>query len=53
MIAAVIFDMDGVIVDSEHVWNEARETLAREPGGRWQDDAQADMMGMSAPELSR
>ena len=51
--AAVVFDMDGVIVDSEHVWNEARERLARERGGRWSDDAQRDMMGMSSREWSR
>ncbi len=53
MIDAVVFDLDGVIVDSEHVWNEARETLARERGGRWHDDAQQDMMGMSSLEWSR
>ena len=53
MIEAVIFDLDGVIIDSEHVWNEARETLARERGGRWHDGAQRDMMGMSSVEWSR
>lgn len=53
MIEAVIFDLDGVIVDSEHVWNEARESLARERGGRWHADAQRDMMGMSSREWSR
>jgi HAD superfamily hydrolase (TIGR01509 family) len=52
-IDAVIFDMDGVIVDSEHVWNEARERLARERGARWHANAQRDMMGMSSPEWSR
>ncbi len=53
MIEVVIFDLDGVIVDSEHVWNEARESLARERGGRWHADAQRDMMGMSSREWSR
>jgi HAD superfamily hydrolase (TIGR01509 family) len=53
MIAAVVFDLDGVIVDSEQVWDEVREQLARERGGRWHDRAQADMMGMSSPEWSR
>jgi HAD superfamily hydrolase (TIGR01509 family) len=53
VIDGVIFDMDGVIVDSEHVWNEARERLARERGGRWHADAQRDMMGMSSLEWSR
>ena len=52
-IEAVVFDLDGVLVDSEHVWDEVREELARERGGRWHDRAQADMMGMSSPEWSR
>ena len=41
------------MIDSEHVWDEVREELARERGGRWHERAQADMMGMSAPEWSR
>ena len=53
MIAAVVFDMDGVLLDSEQLWDEVRESLARERGGRWHDQAQADMMGMSSPEWSR
>ena len=53
MIEAVVFDLDGVLVDSEHVWDDVREELARERGGRWHDRAQADMMGMSSPEWSR
>jgi len=52
-VEAVIFDLDGVLVDSEHVWDEVREGLARERGGRWHDRAQADMMGMSSVEWSR
>jgi len=53
VIEAVIFDLDGVLVDSEHVWDEVREGLARERGGRWHARAQADMMGMSSTEWSR
>jgi HAD superfamily hydrolase (TIGR01509 family) len=53
MIEAVVFDLDGVIVDSEQVWDEVRERLAHERGGAWHDGAQADMMGMSSPEWSR
>jgi HAD superfamily hydrolase (TIGR01509 family) len=53
MTAAVVFDLDGVIVDSEHVWDEIREELARERGGRWHPGAQRDMMGMSSTEWSR
>jgi len=52
-VEAVVFDLDGVIVESEQVWDEVREELARERGGRWHERAQADMMGMSAPEWSR
>jgi len=50
---AVVFDLDGVIVDSEHVWDAAREALALERGGRWHENAQRDMMGMSSLEWSR
>jgi len=45
--------MDGVLVDSEHVWDNVREALAHERGGRWHPGAQRDMMGMSSPEWSR
>jgi HAD superfamily hydrolase (TIGR01509 family) len=51
--AAVVFDLDGVIVDSEQVWNEAREQLVRERGGTWHERATADMMGMSSTEWSQ
>ena len=53
MIDAVVFDLDGVLLDSEQLWDEAREQLARERGGRWHDHAQRDMMGMSSLEWSR
>jgi HAD superfamily hydrolase (TIGR01509 family) len=52
-IEAVVFDLDGVIVDSEHVWDSVREALARERDGRWHERAQKDMMGMSSLEWSR
>ena len=53
MIDAFVFDLDGVLLDSEQVWDEAREQLALERGGRWHAQAQRDMMGMSSPEWSR
>ena len=52
-IQGVVFDMDGVILDSEQVWDEIREQLAHERGGRWHAQAHADMMGMSSVEWSR
>jgi HAD superfamily hydrolase (TIGR01509 family) len=50
---AVIFDLDGVLIDSEEVWNDARRELVRERGGTWTKDAQRAMMGMSSVEWSR
>jgi HAD superfamily hydrolase (TIGR01509 family) len=52
-VEAVVFDLDGVLVDSEQVWDDVREQLAHERGGRWHERAQADMMGMSSAEWSR
>ena len=53
MIDGVVFDLDGVVVQTEEVWDAVREALVRERGGRWHDGAQADMMGMSSREWSR
>ena len=52
-IEAVVFDLDGVLLDSEHIWPEVKEEVTREWGGRWLERAQADMMGMSSTEWSR
>ena len=53
MIDAVVFDLDGLLLDTEQVWDEVREAVTRERGGRWHERAQADMMGMSSTEWSR
>ena len=53
MIAAVAFDLDGVLIDSEPLWAQVREELAIDSGGRWHARAQRDMMGMSSGEWSR
>jgi HAD superfamily hydrolase (TIGR01509 family) len=50
---AVVFDLDGVLLDSEQVWDEVREQLVRERGARWHKGAQREMMGMSSVEWSR
>ncbi len=53
MIAAVVFDLDGVIVDSEQVWDDVREEYVLETGGTYTASATRDMMGMSSVEWSR
>jgi HAD superfamily hydrolase (TIGR01509 family) len=52
VLAAIIFDLDGVLLDSEQRWNEAKEALVREAGGTWREEAPRVMMGMSSPEWS-
>jgi HAD superfamily hydrolase (TIGR01509 family) len=50
---AVLFDQDGVLIDSEGAWDAARRAVVAANGGRWKDEATRAMMGMSAPEWSR
>jgi HAD superfamily hydrolase (TIGR01509 family) len=53
MIEAVVFDLDGVLVDSEPVWEHVRRGLVEGYGGHWADDAQQRLMGMSTSEWAR
>jgi len=53
VVEAVVFDLDGVLVDSEPVWEEVRRALVEEYGGYWAGDAQSRLMGMSTGEWAR
>jgi len=53
VIEAVVFDLDGVLIQSEEVWDAVREAYVRERGGRYDDEVQRAMMGMSSTEWSR
>jgi HAD superfamily hydrolase (TIGR01509 family) len=53
VIEAVVFDLDGVILETEEVWDEVRGRYVVERGGRYDEEVQRAMMGMSSPEWSR
>ena len=52
-IGAVIFDLDGVLLDSESAWVRVKREYTVETGGHWKESAQWDMLGMSSTEWSR
>jgi HAD superfamily hydrolase (TIGR01509 family) len=53
VIDGVVFDLDGVLVQTEEIWDEVRDAFIRERGGRYDAGAQRAMMGMSSTEWSR
>lgn len=52
-VTAVVFDLDGTLIDTEHLWDEVRRGLAAADGRPWPDGTTAAMLGMSTPEWSR
>jgi HAD superfamily hydrolase (TIGR01509 family) len=53
VIEAVVFDLDGVLIDSEPVWEQVRRQVVASHGGHWNPDTQDRLMGMSTGEWSR
>jgi HAD superfamily hydrolase (TIGR01509 family) len=53
MPAAVLWDMDGTLIDSEHYWMRAEINLARQAGGSWSEADGLSLVGMSLYDSSR
>jgi beta-phosphoglucomutase-like phosphatase (HAD superfamily) len=52
LVAAVVFDLDGVLINSEPIWTSVRKDFVAREGGVWHPDAQRRMVGMSTAEWS-
>ena len=52
MIEAVIFDMDGVLIDSEETWSWVRAAVVARHGGRWTEEDQRNVMGDNSRQWS-
>lgn len=50
--AAVLWDMDGTIVDTEPLWMGAEEALVRRHGGTWTDDDSLSLVGSDLLEAA-
>lgn len=50
--AAVLFDMDGLLIDTEPLWFAVETEIITELGGSWQRDDHAQLLGSSLPVAS-
>ncbi|RNL83353.1 HAD family hydrolase [Halostreptopolyspora alba] len=49
---AVVFDLDGVLVESDHLWEEMWSGYAERHGARWRSEDTTTVQGMSSREWS-
>ncbi len=49
----MVFDLDGVLIDSEPLWEQVRRQFVLENGGHWPEEAQDRLMGMNTAEWAR
>ena len=52
MIEAVVFDLDGVLIDSEATWSRVRAAVVARHGGHWTEDDQRNVMGDNSRQWS-
>jgi HAD superfamily hydrolase (TIGR01509 family) len=52
VIAAVVFDLDGVLIDSEETWSRVRGEVVARHGGHWTEADQRNVMGDNSRQWS-
>jgi HAD superfamily hydrolase (TIGR01509 family) len=53
VLAGAIFDLDGVLADTEHLWEESWQSYVASVGAAWKSEYSPAMQGMSSPEWAR
>lgn len=51
--AAVLFDLDGTLIDSEPYWMQSERELAQEHSAQWTDEDGAELIGKNLYESSK
>ena len=49
---AIVFDMDGILIDSEVIWGRVRKQFANERGLEWTQTDQLSLMGLISSQWS-